>query len=280
MGLRSKPRVFLNQDEAARRLPDVHGALNSQERPDPINDVGTDEEQVILRLGNLATTGDFGYDDSRQWGELLPTIPTLIGALHLLPEVLEGKTPGERQRLAELFDAKFEEQFGEHDRNLFARAIKPNQGMSAAHGLLLDARRLGAQADALHIQNEGLVKERGIAYRATDEWNERFREAEKLNEEKREQLLKLHHNPDFSPTAKKMLSAWRDFDGASSRLRRDVLAYIDGDASASYDRTRSFAEDWLASFERLKAAVKAPNPKRQDGAPAEEPAAEVYDDDL
>lgn len=271
MGVKTRNRTYLD-------APDVYDVSPSKQRPDPIVDLDTDEASVILRLGNLATTGDFGYDDSREWAELFPTIPTLIGALHLLPEVLRGRTPEERERLAELFDAKFEEQFSEHERNLFARAIEPNKGMSRAYELFLEVRSLKAQSDALHLQNEELVKERGITYRATDEWNERFREAEKLNDGKRERLLKLHHDPDFSPTAKKVLSAWRDFDGASSRLRRDVLGYIDGDANASYDRTRSFAQDWLAAFEELKRRVKEPNPKRRDDSPLEDTQEDSYED--
>jgi hypothetical protein len=269
MGVKTKQRTYLG-------APDVYDVSPSKQRPEPIIDLDTDEESVILRLGNLATTGDFGYDDSREWGELFPTMKTLVGALHLLPETLEDKSDEERERLAELFDAKFEEQFSEHDRNLFARVIEPNQGMSRAYELFLEARSLKAQSDALHRQTQELVEERGIAYRATDEWNERFREAEKLNDGKRERLVKLYHNPDFSPTANKMLSAWRDFDGASSRLRGNVLGHIERDVS--YDRMRGFAEDWLSSFEELKRRVREPNPKRKDDTPLEDTQEDTYED--
>jgi hypothetical protein len=68
-----------------------------------IVDAGTDEAAVLLRLGNLARTGDLGYDDGREWGELLPTTTTLIGGLHLLPQVLQGVKNGEgRKRLGDL----------------------------------------------------------------------------------------------------------------------------------------------------------------------------------
>lgn len=275
MGVKTQQRTFLD-------TPDVYGveASPSSTRPEPIVDVGTDEEQVLKRLRRFAATGDFGYDDSRDWAELFPTVKTLLGALHLMPEVLRGRTPEERERLAELFDAKFEEQFSEHERNLFARVIEPNRGMSTAYGLLLETRRLRAQSEALRQRNEELVKERGTAYRATDEWMKRFEESRKLDGEKLERLVELHHNPDFSPTAKKTISTWRDFEGASSELRSDVLAYIDGDANASYDRMRDRAEEWLLSFEELKRRVKEPNPRREreDGTPAEDPQEDIYDD--
>ena len=274
MGLRTKSRTHLD-------VPDVYGVevvSTSSTRPEPINDVDTDEARVILRLGNLATTGDFGYDDSRQWGELLPTIPTLIGALHLLPEVLEGKTPEERERLAELFDAKFEGQFGEHDRNLFARVLELNKGMSRAYGLLVDSRRLRTEADALHHQNEELVKERGIAYRSTDEWDERFRQARELEQERLEVLNRLNYNPDFTPTAKKTRAVLREWEVASETLRSAVSDHIEG--RRSHDEVRVAAQDWLINFEELKRRVREPNPKRKDGASTEDTTEEVYDDDL
>jgi len=275
MGVKTKQHTYLSGS------PDVYGVdvSSSSTRPEPIVDVGTDEGQVILRLTNLATTGDFGYDDSRDWAELFPTIPTLIGALNLMPEVLEGRTPAERERLAELFDAKFEEQFSEHERNLFARVLEPNRGMSATYQLFLESRRLKRESAALQRQNEELVAERGSAYRATDDWMERFSRARKLDGERAERLLKLDYNPDLAPTAKKMLRSWRDFDGASSRLRQGVLAYIDGDGSSSYNRLRGLSEGWLDSFEQLKAAVKAPNPKRVEEKPTQDTTEDIYNED-
>lgn len=272
MGVKTRNRTRT----ATQDGPDVYGVevSTSSTRPEPLVDVGTDEEQVIRRLTNLATTGDFGFDDSRDWAELLPTIPTLIGALHTLPEVLRGRTPEERERLAELFAAKFEEQLGEHSDNLIARVLEPNQGMTNAYGLLIQERRLKDQADALIHQNGQLVAERGSAYRASEEWNGRFRQAEQLRDQRRELLVKLNFNPDFSPTVKKTRSALRDFDAANSELRGSVLGYIGGDASSSWESTRSAAQSWLASFEEINRQVRAPNPKRAEekntDAPEEE----------
>ncbi len=257
----------------------IRSRVLTEQLGEPIVDVGTDEGQVVKRLRRFAATGDFGYDDSRDWAELFPTIRTLIGALHLLPSVLEGLDPEQRERLAELLDAKFEEQFSWHDRNLFARAIEPNPGMSTAYRLQVEVRRLGERSAALAGRNRELVEERGIAYRATVEWKERFEEAGRLDAEKRELLLKLHHDPDFGPTARKTTGAWRAISRVSGELREALLGYIEGDGEASYDRLQSSAGAWLLGFEALKRRVREPNPRRTADQPAGDLGEDAYDEE-
>lgn len=272
MGVKTKQRVQLG-------APDAYtvDAPATADRTEPLVDVGTDEEQVLLRLGNLATTGDFGYDGSREWAELFPTIPTLIGALHLLPEVLRGKDPEERERLAELFDAKFEEQFSDHDGNLISRVLESNAGMTVSYAQVREARRLRLEADALRARNEQLVASDGIAVRATEAWERNFSEARRLEQQRLEILHRLHYT-ELAPTAKKTRKAVVAFEERSAVLRTNLLSLIEGDGR--YSGLRAAALGWLTAFEELKREVKAPNPKRKQEQPAEDTQEEVYDDDL
>lgn len=257
MGIRPKQRVNREANPVLSKLLDVSASAPDLE---PLVDVGTDEAQVVLRLGNMATTGDLGFDDSREWGELFPTIPTLIGALHLLPQAVQGRAPEETERLAEFFDQELDRQLGDHEGNLFERVLAPNAGMSNTYRLLRDERQFLGNEQRCHERNQLLLNTKGKLGRASDEWAANLQEGRRWRQKQLDAYNDLR-DADLKPVAEKTRACLESFDSSGTALRRDLGHYIQGEGD--YETMAFAARAWLRSFDELKAAVRAPNPKRQ-----------------
>lgn len=239
MGNKTKQRVYLTRK--------------------PIVDVATDEPRVKEHLAHLMKNGKLLND--RTFPQVFPTVKTLIGALHLLPEVLSKMNPEQRARLASELSTYLNNELSDGPKALFSRMLKQNEGMSKAFDLM---RQKSILADALAEAREEerkfnprLHPEMEMTDTVKAQWLaalDRVRELEKAHSELNYQLKFTA----ISPTADKTIAVHRDFVGASDELRGSVLRYLED--HGDYSSLEKSARGWLDTFaDTLAIAILHPS---------------------
>lgn len=266
MGVKTRQRTYLTSEDTTVGVPLTRPSVDELPvltKHDPIIDVETDTTAVLRYLKSITKTGQPPiYDDGREHGEVFPTVKTMIGGLHLLPEVVPTLSEEEKGRLVDHFTGFLADEVQENNTNFFSRAIQLNDGLRRVHQLRLEARELSRERERLLKQREEATQRLRASNDAPEEEQTAAKEAflsiqsqvEEAEHASRDANFDLLWDPDtrYVFDIEEALSG--DYRRHSENLLNSITGYIRG--SVSYEEMESASKDWLSNQEHLVAEAK------------------------